>query len=84
MRGFVGPTKSNPFVGPFASRGSLAMREYRLYCLDRDGECTKVRGLGATDDADALAQVEVMQIRSSCELWERARFIASFQSSSRV
>ena len=52
------------------------MVEYRLYGLDRDGECMNERSLGAADDADALAQVEIMQVRFRCELWERARFVA--------
>jgi hypothetical protein len=52
------------------------MVEYRLYGLDRDGECVNEQSLGATDDADALAQVEIMQVRFKCELWERARFVA--------
>lgn len=50
--------------------------EYRLYCIDGDGDCTAERALGARDDADALAQVETMQVRSRCELWERSRFVA--------
>jgi len=53
------------------------MTEYRLYCLDRTGECIKEHLLGAMDDCDALAQVEIMQVQSQCELWDRARFIVA-------
>jgi len=53
------------------------MTEYRLYCLDGDGEYTKERLIGATDDSDAIAQVEIMQVQFQCELWERARFIVA-------
>lgn len=52
------------------------MIDYRLYCLDEDGACTKEHALGASDDADAIAQAEVMQVQSKCELWERSRFVA--------
>lgn len=55
------------------------MTEYRLYSLGGNGERTNVYALGAIDDADAIDQVEVMQVRSPCELWERARLVASFQ-----
>jgi hypothetical protein len=49
--------------------------EYRLYCLDGDGDCTKEHLLGAADDSDAIAQIEIMQVQSKCELWERARLV---------
>lgn len=78
-RDFTGPTKSNPFVGPFSWAGAWGMTEYRLYSLGGNGERTNVFALGAIDDADAIDQVEVMQVSSSCELWERARLVASFQ-----
>lgn len=55
------------------------MTEYRLYSPGGNGERTNVYALGATDDADAIDQVEVMQVRVACELWERARLVASFQ-----
>lgn len=52
------------------------MMSYELYCLDADGACTDIRTLGASHDADAIEQVEVMQLRSKSELWERARLVA--------
>ena len=45
------------------------MLEYRLYCLDEDGDCTREHLLGAAHDSDAIAQIEVMQVQSKCELW---------------
>ena len=49
---------------------------YWIYCLDRRGEYTNPRELGAKDDADAIAQTECMQLQFKCELWEHARFVA--------
>jgi hypothetical protein len=69
-----GSAESNPFVEPPFGGGS-GMRDYWVYCLDRDGECAMARELGAKDDADAIAQAEFMQLQFKCELWDRARLV---------
>lgn len=75
----LGSAKSNPFVEPLL-RGPH-MVEYRFFLLDGDGERTGERSLGARDDADAIDQLELMQIPEKCELWERARFVLALPGS---
>jgi hypothetical protein len=48
---------------------------YRLFCLDGDGECVDERELRAAHDADAITQIQWMEIPFCCELWEQARFV---------
>ena len=50
---------------------------YKMFCLDRDGECMHVRELLALHDADAIDQVEFMRMPYSCELWHRAGFVTT-------
>jgi len=56
------------------------MLEYRLFCFDEKGGRSAERALCAKDDADAIGQIEIMQIGLQCELWERARFVVALPS----
>jgi len=49
---------------------------YKLFCLDRDGNCHAVREIRALHDADAISQIELMRMPASCEVWQGARLVA--------
>lgn len=49
---------------------------YRYYHLDRFGRLHGAERFDAANDADAIAQVEVMLPDALCEIWEGARLVA--------
>lgn len=52
------------------------MSEYRLYCLNEQGNFTKSHEIEATDDAQALDKARAMKLPAVCELWNRQRLVA--------
>ncbi len=56
------------------------MLQYRLYCLggDEDGhKITKSYEIEALSDGEAIAQAKAMKQPVICELWNRARLVAT-------
>lgn len=52
------------------------MPEYRLYCLNDQGNFAKSREIEAKSDADALDQARALNLDVPCELWNRNRLVA--------
>ena len=58
------------------------MRKYHLYCLDEQGKIHDDDWLDAVDDDDAINQARAMKKPYACELWDRARKLASIPAHS--
>jgi hypothetical protein len=58
-------------IGP--ARASL----YIVYILNDEGRIRGAEWIAACDDADALAQVQRLNLAARCELWQRDRKIGA-------
>jgi hypothetical protein len=54
-----------------------AATNYIAYILNDDGRIRGAEWIAATDDADALAQVQRLNLAAQCELWQRDRKIGA-------
>ena len=52
------------------------MRDYRMYCLDRDRRITQRHDFAAEDDAAAIQHTRDSHPDVDCEIWELGRKIA--------
>jgi hypothetical protein len=52
------------------------MSQYRLYCLNDQGNFTKSHEIEAPDDSQALDKARTMKLPVPCELWSRERLVA--------
>jgi hypothetical protein len=60
------------------------MTEYRLYCLNDEGNFARAHEFEADSDEDALKQAREMKLPVVCELWERSRMVAKLEPPQRV
>ena len=61
-------------------KSEFAVLEYHLYCLggEEDGRrITKSYDIRALSDGDAIVQAKAMKQPVVCELWSRARLVAT-------
>jgi hypothetical protein len=58
------------------------MPQYRHYLLDGAGNITSAQWLAASDDDDAIAQVEARKLSCACEIWDRKRLVARIEATS--
>ena len=49
---------------------------YRYYCLDSLGHLHGAEWFDATDDEDAVAQIEAQHADAKCEIWQGNRLVA--------
>ena len=58
------------------------MSQYRLYCLNHQGNFTNSHEIEAADDPQALAKARAMKLPVPCELWARERLVAKLPAHS--
>ncbi len=49
---------------------------YRYYCLDSTGRLHSAQWFNATNDAEAIAQIEAKHPDATCEIWQDNRLVA--------
>jgi hypothetical protein len=56
--------------------------EYKLYCLDRNGQITRRHDIVADDDAGAIEAGRTVAPTVDCELWSGSRKVALLPTNS--
>ena len=57
------------------------MTSYRLYSVDRTGKITGAQWLHAGTDREAIDLARALNTGSSCEIWNRNKFVESISIS---
>jgi len=52
------------------------MREYSVYCLDREGKNVDAQTIMAASDEEAVKQARLLKGLRLCEIWQGHRLIA--------
>jgi hypothetical protein len=55
------------------------MTEYRLYCLNEQGNIGNVHEFEAASDAEAIRDARELKLPVNCELWEHSRMVAKLE-----
>lgn len=58
-----------------ADASPIGTPTYRIFHLNERGGISRAEVIDATNDADAVRQMQEMRSNHTIELWERARFI---------
>ena len=60
------------------------MSDYRLYCLDRDGQITLAEWIEADSDEEAITRARELRPNVyKCEIWQKNRLVAKLNSAGR-
>jgi hypothetical protein len=64
--------------------GSSNLPAYRHYRLDGAGSISKAEWFEASDDADAVSQVESLKLPAASEIWQGSRRVARVEAADSV
>lgn len=63
------------------TQGDVTLPAYRHYRLDGAGSISKAEWFEASDDADAVRQVEARRLSVASEVWQGNRRVATIEPS---
>jgi hypothetical protein len=64
--------------------GASNLPAYRHYRLDGAGSISKAEWFEASDDADAVSQVESLKLPAASEIWQGSRRVARVEAADSV